>query len=102
MDVTRMSPTCFVDNFVENLLSVRCNPHEITPTSRVTKFEQLKDERIQGLTLNPLEIWGLSQLLTLSLADAPSGAHRRQTQHSCGKRSNVLCCGLLEQLGQFE
>jgi hypothetical protein len=87
-----MSPTCFVDNFVENSLSVRCNPHEITLTSRVTKIEQLKDERIQGLTVNPLGIWGLSQLLTLSLASAPSGPHRRQTQHSCGKKSNVLCC----------
>jgi hypothetical protein len=27
----------------------------------------------------------------------PSGAHRRQHQHSCGKRSNVLCCKLVEQ-----
>lgn len=70
MDVMLMSPTRFVDNFVENSLSVRCNPHEITLTSRVTKFEQLKDERIQGLTLNPLGILGLSRLLTLSLAGA--------------------------------
>lgn len=62
-----MSPTCFVDNFVENSLSVRYNPHEITLTSRVTKFEQLKDERIQGLTLNSLGILGLLRLLTLSL-----------------------------------
>ena len=67
MDVMLMSPTRFVDNFVENSLSVRCNPHEITLTSRVTKFEQLKDERIQGLTLNSLGILGLLRLLTLSL-----------------------------------
>ena len=30
----------------------------------------------------------------------PSGAQRRQHQHLCAKRSNVLCCKLVEQRAQ--